>query len=326
LSEPLTPGALRGGSHVHVFSPDGKWISFTYQDILLEKFKTQTPERDTDLRNIGVSVPAGAVIVDQDHPRNFSGTYFTVLVTQTTAYPHPGSDEICKAYEDAWIGTRGYVKADGTRQDRALACLGDVITMNKTKITELYVVDLPHDLTVAGNRPLEGTMTTRPAPPKGVSMRRLTHTADRKYPGLQGPRHWPRSSPDGTQIAFLMKDDAGVVQLWAISPNGGEPRQVTHNPWDVASTFSWSPDGRYICHVMDNSMFVTEVATGKSIRVTPRYDDKAAPVPHVAMFSPNGQSIAFVREMPQAGGKAFSQIFVVDLKPEISRSASAQAN
>lgn len=35
LTEPLTPGALRGGTHVHVFSGDGQWISFTYEDALL---------------------------------------------------------------------------------------------------------------------------------------------------------------------------------------------------------------------------------------------------------------------------------------------------
>ena len=29
---PFTPGALRGGSHVHVFSPDGAWVSNTYED------------------------------------------------------------------------------------------------------------------------------------------------------------------------------------------------------------------------------------------------------------------------------------------------------
>ena len=29
---PFTPGALRGGSHVHVFSRDGQWVSFTYED------------------------------------------------------------------------------------------------------------------------------------------------------------------------------------------------------------------------------------------------------------------------------------------------------
>jgi hypothetical protein len=51
-----------------------------------------------------------------------------------------------------------------------------------------------------------------PLSPKGCTQRRLTFTAQRKFPGIQGPRHWLRSSPDGSRIAFLMKDDAGVVQ------------------------------------------------------------------------------------------------------------------
>lgn len=32
ITAPYTPGALRGGSHVHVFSPNGELVSFTYND------------------------------------------------------------------------------------------------------------------------------------------------------------------------------------------------------------------------------------------------------------------------------------------------------
>src|SRR4051794_27159930 len=32
ITPPFTPGALRGGSHVHVFDADGQWVSFTYED------------------------------------------------------------------------------------------------------------------------------------------------------------------------------------------------------------------------------------------------------------------------------------------------------
>ncbi len=32
---PFTPGALRGGSHVHVFDGSGEWVSFTYEDHVL---------------------------------------------------------------------------------------------------------------------------------------------------------------------------------------------------------------------------------------------------------------------------------------------------
>ena len=114
----------------------------------------------------------------------------------------------------------------------------------------MFICDLPDDsadLEVAGTDPVTG----RPAPPCGVSQRRITFTAGRRYPGIQGPRHWLRSSPDGSRIAFLMKDDAGIVQLLTVSPSGGEPRQLTHAPWSIASCFTWSSDGRRIACVVD---------------------------------------------------------------------------
>src|SRR5206468_7728745 len=134
-------------------------------------------------------------------------------------------------------------------------------------LSEVFLVDIPDDVTVPGDGPLEGTETQRPRPPQGTVQRRLTFTADRRHPGLQGPRHWLRSSPDGSRIAFLMRDDDGVVQLWTVSPLGDEPRQVTHDRWSVASAFNWSPDGSRIAYVADNSVFTVEVASGKSRRL-----------------------------------------------------------
>ena len=152
-----------------------------------------------------------------------------------------------------------------------------------------------------------------PFPPKGTVQRRLTHTAERKFPGLQGPRHWLRSSPDGARIAFLMKDDDGVVQLWTVSPNGGPPTQVTRNPWPIASAFTWSPDGRFLAHVMDNSVCVTEASTGRTTRLTPRSDDANAPRPEACVFSPDGRKIAFVRRR-RDGPAWHNQVFVVLLE------------
>src|SRR6185369_5777205 len=124
------------------------------------------------------------------------------------------------------------------------------------------------------------------------TQRRLTFTAGRKYPGLAGPRHWLRSSPDGSKIAFLMKDDIGVVQLWTISPSGGEPAQLTRNPQSIASAFSWSPDGRHIAHIMDASVCTTEVATGQTVRLTERAAEENAPRAEACVFSPDGKKIA----------------------------------
>jgi Tol biopolymer transport system component len=308
---PFTPGALRGGTHVHVFSGDGKWISFTYEDHVLATLDAGGSSlHDINQRNIGVSVPGRPVVVAKDHPRNHDGEMFSVLVSRTVNAPRPGSDEISRAFEEAWVGTRGYLRPNGTRQHRAIAFQGHVTTNSGATISEVFVVDLPNDLTMPGDAPLEGTETTRPGAPRGARQRRLTHTEHRKYPGLQGPRHWLRSSPDGARIAFLMRDEAGIVQIWTISPVGGEPRQLTHNSFDVASAFSWSPDGRSIAYVADNSIFVSDAESGAATRLTDRTENPSAPRPEACVFSPDGKRIAYVRQV-EKNGRAENQVFVV---------------
>lgn len=310
---PFKAGALRGGSHVHVFSPDGQWVSFTYDDEVLSRLGDQG-DHDRNQRNVGVAAPLGPVRVDRTHSRNHGGDYFSVLVTSTVNRPRPGSDEIGRAFEEGWIGTDGYLRKDGTRQRRALAFQGLVTAPDGTEHAEVFLVDLPDDLTVPGSAPLEGTETRRPAPPAGVEQRRLTSTADRKFPGIaQTPRHWLRSSPDGAQIAFLMKDEAGLAQLWLVSPNGGHPRQLTRNPWAVDSAFTWSPDGRWIAHVMDRSVFLTDTTTGESFRLTRRAETaESAPLPHACLVSPDGRWVAFMQEAGPSE-RGFSQVFVVRL-------------
>jgi Tol biopolymer transport system component len=236
-----------------------------------------------------------------------------VLVTHTTANPRPGSDDISRACEEAWVGTNGYVRPDGSRQRHALAFQGQVITRKGQTVSEVFMADLPDDLTKPGDCPLCGTDKRAPCAPAGVTQRRLTFTADRRFPGIQGPRHWLRSSPDGSQIAFLMKDDAGIAQLWTVSPCGGSLRQVTSNPWPIASAFAWSPNRGQIALVMDNSICVTEVASGQTKRLTSRTDDVSAPRPEACVFSPDGKWIAFVRRLPSPRELA-NQICVVDVK------------
>lgn len=313
VPEPFTPGALRGGTHVHVFSGDGRWVSFTYNDHVLSRFDKQRPGNDVDLRNVGVSVAGRPVRVKRDHPRNHDGEYFSVLVTKTAAEPRAGSDEIKRAFEDAWVGANGYEKPDGARQRRAIAFQGEVVRADGRAISEVFIVDIPEDVTVAGDGTLEGSATRRPCPPRGTVQRRLTYTADRRYPGISGPRHWLRSSPDGSRIAYLMKDDGGVVQLWTVGPVGGQAMQVTRNGWNVASAFTWRADGRFIAYVMDNSVFMTEVATGRSTRLTGRSSDAESPRPEACVFSPDGRKIAYVRRVKR-GTEVYNQVFVVFLQ------------
>jgi Tol biopolymer transport system component len=116
-----------------------------------------------------------------------------------------------------------------------------------------------------------------------------------------------------------MRDESGIVQIFTVRPTGGEPVQVTHDAWSVASSFSWSPDGRRIAYVADASVCVVDVASGASTRLTDR--TIAAPLrPEACLFSPDGRRIAFMRSVAghstprgESGAAVHNQIFVVDV-------------
>ncbi len=313
LVAPYTPGALRGGSHLHIFDRAGKWISFTYEDAVLAGRTLETQFEEINLRCIGVSVPGMPVRVPRASVRNQHGNYFSVLVTRLHANPIAGSDQIAKASEESWVGAAGYLRQDGRRQKHAIAFQGIVADQNGKLISELFIVDIPEDVTREGDGPLQGSTTRRPMPPAGCEQRRLTFTQGRKYPGIQGPRHWAASSSDGSQIAFLMRDDAGIVQMFTTSPTGGSMRQLTHHLSSIASAFSWSRDDRCIACIMDNSVFAIDVSTGVGNRITHRSGDESAPRPEACVFSPDGKSIAYVRPVPDGKG-VHNQIFVAELE------------
>ncbi|WP_437608863.1 DUF3748 domain-containing protein [Erwinia sp. V71] len=305
ITPPFTPGALRGGSHVHVFSPDGSRLSFTYNDHVMHEW-----DMAQDLRNVGVAVPLHAVCPVKQHPREYDGSHFCVLVSQTTATPAPGSDEINRAYEEGWVGNQGYGKPDGSWQRWALAFIGDTLNSEGGKVPEVFIVDLPEklrDYAQEGDQPLAGSETRLPAPPRGVQQRRLTFTTDRRYPGLVNqPRHWLRASPDGSAIAFLMKDDHGIVQLWTVSPNGGAVRQITRSDSDIQSAFSWHPAGHALAFICDNSVMLCDVASGRLRRLTA--PTAIAPSGDAVVISPDGLEVAYMRDID-----GYRQIFTAAL-------------
>lgn len=289
ITPPFTPGALRGGSHVHLFSPDGSRVSFTYNDHVMHE-----KDLKEDLRNVGVAVPLRAVAPVKQHPREYDGSHFCVLISRTTATPQPGSDEINRAYEEGWIGTRGYQKPDGSWQRWAIAFIGDTLSAAGEKQPEVFIVDLPEaleDYARPGDDPLEGREDRLPAPPAGVQQRRLTFTRG----VAQQPRHWLRSAPDGSAIAFLMADEQGVIQLWTVSPNGGAPRQVTRLAHGVQSAFSWHPQGAAIAFVSDDRVVRCDISSGACQPLTERGEQP--PSGDAVVWSPDGRQIAFMREV-----------------------------
>jgi len=313
VTAPFTPGALRGGTHRHEWSADGRWIGFTYNDAILAELEQRTGRR-ANLRTIGVAAELGRPVRVPPGAENQDGEMFAAVVVRVTPEPRPGSDEISRAFEDAWVGRDGYRRPDGSWQTRARAFLGVVRLPGGGELTEVFVVDIPDRIDLPGEAgPLEGTAGTMPAPPRGTTQRRLTFTADRKFPGVaREPRHWVRSSPDGEHISFLARDDAGIVQAHLVSPRGGPVTPVTRETTPIESCVRWSPDGSSLLYVSGGAVTVCDARPasarfGASRALTAPSD----PPPTCPVWSHDGRTIAFNRLVP-SGRAAFQQIFLVD--------------
>lgn len=306
IKKPFTIGALRGGTHAHSWSGDGQMLSFTYNDYVIEQAaKTNTDVKD--LRTIGLMFPKKVQVPNASNLENNNGEMFSVLAATVTENPKPGSDEIDKAFDECWIGKDGYVKADGTRQRKAIAYQGNVRDAKGNTITEIFVADIPDGLTSENfDISIAGTTDTRPVVPKGITQRRITFSGK----GVKGPRHWLRSSADGSQIFFLSEDEKGLAQVFLVPTNGGEVKQITGNEFSITSPINISPDGLYLSYIADQSVFITEIATGNSHRLTQKYE---APehLNGAVVWSNDGNTLAFNRYVKSEKG-IFLQIFLLE--------------
>lgn len=306
VTAPFTPGALRGGTHRHEFSNDGQWIGFTYNDAILKKLEDSTGGVH-NLRTIGVSKRGQAVVIENKVAgENNSGEWFSALVVEVVPNPKLGSDEISRAAGDSWVGKNGYKTSDGHTQ-RARAFIGTTNSSTGEKVDEVYIVDIPEDITIPQeSSPLEGTDTGMPAPPKGTYQRRLTHTVNSKSPGCEGI---VRSSYDGSLIAFLVHDKNNVKQVFTISPLGGSPIQQTFHLTDVEGSFRWHPKENEICYIWENSIVKTEIGSKKfSVLTKPSRQS-----PTNLVWSHDGNKIAFNRIVINENGQERKQIFLLKL-------------
>ena len=304
IMAPYTPGALRGGTHAYTWSGDAQWVCFTYNDYIIEQLG-KTDSSVKDLRTIAVMAP-GKVNVPADATlENNSGEKFSVVIATVKENPAPGSDEIDKAFDEGWIGRKGYKKTDGTWQNRAVAFQGNVKNSHQQTIAEVFVTDIPDDVTKAlPGKPLEGTATTRPNVPAGVSQRRLTFTEK----GIVAPRHWLKSSADGAKIFFLTKDKNDIVQVFSVSPNGGDIQQISFNEFSVDGPINISPDDKYIAYIADSSVFITDIITHESFRLNAA--DKNAIPSGAAIWSNDGKMLAFNRKVKD-GDASYYQVFLL---------------
>lgn len=310
VTPPYTPGALRGGTHRHEWSGDGQWIGFTYNDAILKALEGSTGQK-RNLRTIGVSKNIGALLKIDRSPENVLGEWFSALVVRVVPNPTPGTDEISHAANDSWVGLYGYIDKTG-RPQIARAFLGTVKDQSGKDVSEVFIVDIPDDISEPGPLgPLEGTDMDFPMPPKGTIQRRLTFTSNTSHPGCAGI---VRSSPDGSQLAFLAKDAKGINQIFTISPNGGQPDQVTESTSDITGNLRWHPDGKHVTYVYEGRIVLCEVGDApfqERIQVLTEPTDAA---PSNLVWSADGKVLAFNRLIKNEAGKGVQQVFVLDLK------------
>jgi hypothetical protein len=296
-------GAHRGGTHRHEFCATGARIGLTYDDFLLKQY-----DRTIGYMERNPKAPQGALC------------WFAVLVAvPPMGQAKPG--ELEKAYGDSWVDP------DGTMR----AFIGKVRNDDGQGYQEsLYVVDIPKSVDITTSD--SGSATRYPAPPKGLTLRRLTHD-------------WAggvvRGAPDGARIAYFGKDAAGETQVFAIAANGSDksddpalrPMQVTRIAGGVETCLRWHPSGRTIFVTVKGGIAAATATPGprlgETVYLTPRGD--GAPR-HALVVSPDGKTVTYNRLVPTKGpdgnivknhaGLDLKQILAVDF-PDADRDGLA---
>jgi Tol biopolymer transport system component len=120
-----------------------------------------------------------------------------------------------------------------------------------------------------------------------------------------------RSSPDGSSIYFYKKDDLDIIQIYAVSPNGGEIVVITKNDFSPDTTFCLSADGKYLAFGAKEAIYVTSVSNGETILVLPAPTDLNSHLSNIN-WSNSGYRIAYNRKV-DLNGKSYYQIFTLDL-------------
>lgn len=321
VDAPCVVGALRGGTHAHSWSRDGKAISFTYNDAIVERRartlaneanESATSERPmlADLRTVGVMVSDRPCISPIQDDENFSGSFQSWIVAPVVQNPHPGSDAIDMACEECWVENR---------PQRTMAFLGRVRTLEREPIQEVFLAEwttpnqLCEDHVVASGLSQHAmgatASSTRIAPLDregrleawpGVRVRRLTRTPR----GISGPRNWLLGSPDGTRIYFPMRDREGIVQIHYVEIDSGRVIQLSHLEHSLENQLAIRADGQWISVLSRSLPTLVHTATGET-RIVANLPQEISKITGAIHFLPDHSGLilhAYTEVSPSSSG------------------------
>lgn len=291
---PFTLGALRGGTHSHCWHSSLDLISFTYNDFVLET--NAAPQSDIDLRTVGVMFPQAVMVPMDEEQENNSGEMFAVIVAKVTNNPIFGSDEIDKAFDECWLGEK-----------RSIAFQGNVKSETGATKTEIFIVDLPQDLTQSSN-PLQGTLTSRCAVPNGTNQYRITNTTK----GISSFRHWLRSNKKGTIVYFLCEDKNNITQLHSVEIQSKKVTQLSFHSSSIHSPININQTDTAIVYFVNNKIVVFNLLNNK-MEVVFKNDMQLqlSGIPHFDLYKPVIYFNAY--EKNSKSNESFLQIFKLDI-------------
>ncbi|GMW02008.1 MAG: hypothetical protein AMXMBFR84_31440 [Candidatus Hydrogenedentota bacterium] len=288
---PTTPGAHRGGTHRHEFCRSDHRVGFTYDDFLCPQFD----------RTIGYMERRN------DAPGGASHWFALLIRPAEKEKAKPG--EIEKAYGDSWVDPEGTMRAFIGKVRNA-----DGVTYEES----LFVVDVPQTVDITTAK--AGNGTDYPTPPKGLTVRRLTHS---KAEGVV------RGSHQGDRVAYFAYAPNGTKQIFVVRADGSDqdpdpakrPVQVTHFDGGASGNLRWHPSGNAIICTADNAIAVTVAKPGPSFGRSVLITGSEGPERVKLVVSHDGTLVAYNKAVPTFDGQGnrakdyldrdFLQVFTV---------------
>jgi len=122
----------------------------------------------------------------------------------------------------------------------------------------------------------------------------------------------PTPSPDGAWLAYTTERKAGTRQIWIRPIDGGETRQLTHEPDSTrAMTPTWAPDGKSL-------LFISTRTKQYNVYRIPSEGGEAVSMSNAegsnrfATYSPDGSKIVFTSNRLRPGELWGFNVYMMD--------------